>query len=974
MRKIVNGGGGAEMMKVLSLVPDRPVSGSAAQPFQQPFQQQPFQSAQAAAAEQRAAAAAEAAREMRRALAGHSKMTTPPQEEKLRRTGTGRENGVAANKSSKYRGVSLTRKTDRWLALQTFGGKQMSLGSFGSEEEAARACDRVQLWSCKADGKKKEEVTLNFPLSDYGADEVAALQSCTQEDMLLNLRRAAKQTRAATVDSDAAADDETDEDANGAGRGAGSGDVGFQREASSKTSRKKYTGATLDIDDELTALQGFAREDMLRKLRQTKQEDRVAKQSSEYTGVSLVKSTGRWQTRCWIDVKTTTLGTFGSEEEAARAWDRMRLWLYKARGKKKEEVEEELNFPLSEYSDAEVTALQGLTQEEMLKTRRLPSVASRASKYRGVSLAKSTGRWQARCRIGGKQTSLGNFGSEEEAARAVDRMKLWAYTDGKMEEVTERELNFPLSEYSDDERGALQGLTQEEMIQKLRRTRQEERVAKQSSKYTGVSLVKKSGRWEAQCKIGGKSTSLGQFANEEEAARAVDRMQLWSCKADGREKEEVKLNFPLSEYSDDEVAALQSLTREEIIQKLRRKEERVAKQSSKYTGVTLYTRTGRWKAQCAIGGKTTSLGYFDSEEEAARAWDRMRLWSCKADGKRKEEVQLNFPLSEYSAAEVTALQGLTQEEIIEKLRRTEERVASQASKYRGVYLIKSTGRWQAQYWIGGKHSSLGTFGSEEEAARAWDRMRLWSCKADGKKKEEVQLNLPLSDYSDDDVTALQSFTQEDMLLSLRRTDERVANKWSGYTGVTLDTRTGRWLARCRIGGKQTSLGYFVSEEEAARAWDRMRLWSCKADGKRKEEVNLNFPLSDYSDAEGFTQEEIIQKLRRTRQEERVANQTSKYTGVSLDARTGRWRAQCTIGGKKTYMGTFGSEEEAARAWDRMRLWSSKTDGNSKEALQLNFPLFEYSDDDGCMQEEMIQKLRRTAKQPRSEHSADGVTA
>ena len=46
------------------------------------------------------------------------------------------------------------------------------------------------------------------------------------------------------------------------------------------------------------------------------------------------------------------------------------------------------------------------------------------------------------------------------------------------------------------------------------------------------------------------------------------------------------------------------------------------------------------------------------------------MWLCKIDGKKKQEVHLNFPLSEYTDAEVTALQGLAQEEMIEKLQRT----------------------------------------------------------------------------------------------------------------------------------------------------------------------------------------------------------------------------------------------------------------------------------------------------------------
>jgi hypothetical protein len=113
-----------------------------------------------------------------------------------------------------------------------------------------------------------------------------------------------------------------------------------------------------------------------------------------------------------------------------------------------------------------------------------------------------------------------------------------------------------------------------------------------------------------------------------------------------------------------------------MIKKLPGTEERVANHSSEYRGVTLEKRTGRWAAQCKIGGKVTSLGTFIIEEEAARAYDRMRLWSCKAGGKKKEEVHLNFPLSDYDD-ELAALQRLPQEEVIQKLRRAAEQSRSE---------------------------------------------------------------------------------------------------------------------------------------------------------------------------------------------------------------------------------------------------------------------------------------------------------
>jgi hypothetical protein len=59
-----------------------------------------------------------------------------------------------------------------------------------------------------------------------------------------------------------------------------------------------------------------------------------------------------------------------------------------------------------------------------------------------------------------------------------------------------------------------------------------------SSQYIGVHLNKKTGRWIAQIRIDGKSTHLGSFASEADAARAYDRA------AKKYHKEFAKLNFP----------------------------------------------------------------------------------------------------------------------------------------------------------------------------------------------------------------------------------------------------------------------------------------------------------------------------------------------------------------------------------------------------------------------------------------------
>lgn len=86
--------------------------------------------------------------------------------------------------------------------------------------------------------------------------------------------------------------------------------------------------------------------------------------------------------------------------------------------------------------------------------------------------------------------------------------------------------------------------------------------------------------------------------------------------------------------------------------------------------------TKRWEAQFRRNGKPTTLGCFDQEEEAARAYDKMMLW-CEihqSSSSLKSGIT-NFESSAYEE-EMPWLRQCTQDELIESLR-TEGRKQAQ---------------------------------------------------------------------------------------------------------------------------------------------------------------------------------------------------------------------------------------------------------------------------------------------------------
>ncbi len=116
---------------------------------------------------------------------------------------------------------------------------------------------------------------------------------------------------------------------------------------------------------------------------------------------------------------------------------------------------------------------------------------------------------------------------------------------------------------------------------------------KVSSKFFGVSWLKREKKWRAQLWHNGKKVYLGDsFDTEIAAAKAVDVR--------------LRENGRAAEANFDESGSFVP---------------RVSTKSSKYRGVAWRKDHNQWEASIKVAGKMEHLGYFDDEREAARAFD-----------------------------------------------------------------------------------------------------------------------------------------------------------------------------------------------------------------------------------------------------------------------------------------------------------------------------------------------------------------
>ncbi|XP_022742186.1 uncharacterized protein LOC111293626 [Durio zibethinus] len=134
----------------------------------------------------------------------------------------------------------------------------------------------------------------------------------------------------------------------------------------------------------------------------------------------------------------------------------------------------------------------------------------------------------------------------------------------------------------------------------------------------------------------GRQVYLGAYDSEEAAARTYDlaALKYWGP--------DTTLNFPIDRY-EKEIEEMKKVSKEEYLASLRRRSSGFSRGVSKYRGVARHHHNGRWEARIGrvFGNKYLYLGTYDTQEEAAAAYDMAALEY------RGTNAVTNFDVSHY---------------------------------------------------------------------------------------------------------------------------------------------------------------------------------------------------------------------------------------------------------------------------------------------------------------------------------------
>jgi hypothetical protein len=342
--------------------------------------------------------------------------------------------------------------------------------------------------------------------------------------------------------------------------------------------------------------------------------------------------------------------------------------------------------------------------------------------------------------------------------------------------------------------------------------------------------------------------------------------------------------------------------------------------TNKYLGVLFVKQRQLYRGEVGLNNKKYYAEPSDDLVLAAKRRDVLALRLLGSDAILNFKIEENELLNEIDLTDLNAIKISVEEYVLErksaKIKRNRKKLSNYKNKYIGVIFNKKTNRFVADICVNGKSIYIGTFINEEDAAIARDQ------KAFEFLKETAQLNFP------DKINEIVNF---DVKKHIKQKREKL-KETTKYVGVSFDKKHNLYKAYIYIDGKNTYIGSFKSEIEAAIMRDK------KAIEFLKNEAIINIPTEQHDsilesiriEKENLLKSKIKIKIPRNLHKRSKFTGTNKYIGVYKH--DNKFLAKFNYNKKSIYLGLFDSEEEAAKARD-LKAIQILGEGN----VTLNFP-------------------------------------
>ena len=230
-----------------------------------------------------------------------------------------------------------------------------------------------------------------------------------------------------------------------------------------------------------------------------------------------------------------------------------------------------------------------------------------------------------------------------------------------------------------------------------------------------------------------------------------------------------------------------------------------------------------------------------------------------------------------------------------------EKGKHRSGNFKGTTFTKDKQLWKAEVQHNNKRVFLGYFTDEIDAAKVYNDYILFL-------NENENTNFLLNEIPGY-VTVPRNIPEENK----KQINEK---KTSEYTGVSYDCKRKYYVAGIGLSGKTYNLGNSQEEVECAKLYNQQALFF-------NNTFNTKYTLNDI---ENYTT--LPKDFRNQIVQNKINKKSSEFHGVSITT-TKKWAASYMLNRKKIHIGTFNTELEACKAYNKVVIQLNENGCNYK---------------------------------------------